>query len=93
MVWREIDAVFVGGTTSWKLSQHAEKVCFEARRRGKWVHMGRVNSLRRMQIAADFGCQSVDGTYLKYKPSNIYNILRWLDTVERKPGLFASRWT
>ena len=30
--------------------------------RGKWVHMGRVNSTRRIRYAASIGCDSVDGT-------------------------------
>ena len=38
--------------------------CREARRRGKWVHMGRVNGLRRLRIALDFGVDTVDGTSL-----------------------------
>jgi hypothetical protein len=39
----------------------------DARRRGKWVHMGRVNGLRRLRIALDFGVDSVDGTFLLHE--------------------------
>lgn len=39
----------------------------EARRRGMWVHLGRVNSLKRMQWAKRLGCDSADGTYLKHR--------------------------
>ena len=30
--------------------------------RGLWIHMGRVNSLRRLAYAASIGCHSIDGT-------------------------------
>jgi hypothetical protein len=71
--WDDFDCLFVGGartansTDEWKLGPGAERVAHEARRRGKWVHMGRVNSLRRMERARSMGCLSVDGTLIKYR--------------------------
>lgn len=51
----------------------------EAKRRGKWVHIGRVNSLARYRFARLVGADSVDGTYLKYKPSEtLPQLLSWL---------------
>ena len=47
--WAAIEAVFIGGTTEWKLSPDAAELAQAARRRGKWVHMGRVNSLKRLR--------------------------------------------
>lgn len=55
-------AVFIGGSTGYKLGPDAASVVREARRRGLWVHMGRVNTLRRLRYAASIGCDSVDGT-------------------------------
>lgn len=87
--WDACDVVFIGGSTGWKESAHVERLCKEAKRRGKWVHMGRVNSFRRVRIAADFGCDSVDGTFLKFGPStNLPKLLRWLDGVRVAPSLF-----
>jgi hypothetical protein len=40
----------------------AEGLAREAKRRGKWVHMGRVNSQKRLRHAYEAGCDSVDGT-------------------------------
>jgi hypothetical protein len=60
--WDSLDAWFVGGSTAWKLSAAAADLVAEARARGKWTHMGRVNTRRRLRIAFDFGCDSVDGT-------------------------------
>lgn len=60
----------------------------EIRRRGLWVHMGRVNSLRRLEIAVDFGCDSVDGNYLGFGPdANLPKLLRWLDVLRDEPRL------
>lgn len=77
--WETFDAFFIGGTTAWKMSMDAFRLTHEARRRGKWCHMGRVNSYRRLRLAELFGCQSVDGTYLKYGPIvNLPRVMRWL---------------
>lgn len=81
--WDEMDAIFVGGSTEWKLSQAAADIVAEAKRKGKWVHMGRVNSYKRMRLAAAIGCDSVDGTMLAFAPdenkARLDNWLRWLN--------------
>lgn len=60
--WLDIDAVFIGGTTHFKLGATAERIVLAARERGKWVHMGRVNSEKRIRYAEEIGCDSVDGS-------------------------------
>lgn len=60
--WDKFEAFFIGGSTKWKLSENAYKLAVEAKNRGKWVHMGRVNSIRRLEIARLYGCDSVDGS-------------------------------
>lgn len=55
-------ALFVGGSTGFKLGEVAERIVGEARRRGMWVHMGRVNTVRRLRYAASIGVCSVDGS-------------------------------
>jgi hypothetical protein len=62
LVWPRIDALFIGGSTSWKLGPAARAFVHEANRRGLWVHMRRVNSIRRIAYAAEIGCDSIDGT-------------------------------
>lgn len=44
--WDRFEALFVGGSTGWKLSEAAADLTGEAKARGKLVHMGRVNSRR-----------------------------------------------
>src|SRR5262245_32726274 len=48
--WDMLDALFIGGTTPFKEAPATLELCREGRRRGKWVHMGRVNSRRRLRL-------------------------------------------
>ncbi|MDG4795074.1 hypothetical protein [Micromonospora sp. WMMD1082] len=85
--WELTDGLFLGGTTQWKLSSAAADLAAEARARDVTVHMGRVNSLRRLRHAAAIGCNSVDGTYLIYAPHhNLPRLLSWLDDVNQPAG-------
>lgn len=60
--WDDFNCLFIGGTTEWKLSYPVIPLIKEAHRRGKWVHMGRVNSVRRIRYAMSLNIDSVDGT-------------------------------
>lgn len=60
--WQSFDALFIGGSTAWKLGPAAERVVRAAKAHGKHVHMGRVNSATRARYAAAIGCDSFDGT-------------------------------
>lgn len=83
--WDSFDVLFIGGSTEWKLSEAAKKIAAEARRRGLWVHMGRVNSWKRLAIAADFLCDSADGTFLGFGPTaNWIRLEGWLDRLDEK---------
>lgn len=76
--------------TEWKLGPHASQLAAEAKRRGKWVHMGRVNSLRRLRYADDIGCDSADGTFLAFGPdANLPRVLRWTRDIHEQPSLLA----
>lgn len=86
--WDEFDALFIGGSTEWKLGPHAARLAREAKARGKWVHCGRVNSERRLRYCAAIGCDSVDGTYLVFGPDqNLPKLKRWLDRNQTAPSL------
>lgn len=65
--WDEFDCLFIGGQDHWKLGAAARGLIARARQEGKWVHMGRVNSEYRLQYATQIGCDSADGTFLKYR--------------------------
>lgn len=60
--WDGFQALFIGGSTQWKLGPHAAALIREAKTRGKWVHVGRVNTLRRIKWFRALDVNSIDGT-------------------------------
>jgi hypothetical protein len=87
--WDEFDVLFVGGSTKWKLGAAARLLVGEAKRRGKHVHMGRVNSYRRFRYAEAIGCDSVDGTFLVFGPEvNLPRLQGWIHQLDSMPALF-----
>lgn len=86
--WDEFDVMFIGGSTEWKIGPAAAALASSARARGKRVHMGRVNSLRRLRYAEAIGCDSADGTFITYGPDvNLPRALGWLTEVRDQPCL------
>jgi hypothetical protein len=86
--WDQIDVLFVGGDDAWKLGEPSWGLCTEAKRRGKRVHMGRVNSFRRLKACAISGVDSADGTYLKFGPdTNWPKLMAWLDVVNEQTSM------
>jgi hypothetical protein len=82
--WNAFDVLFIGGTTEYKLGPEAAKIVAEAKRRGKWVHMGRVNSWKRYLIAAHLDCDSVDGTFLAFGPTqNLIRLEGWVSKLKQ----------
>ena len=87
--WDEFDCLFIGGerTTNpkdeWKVSPQSESLIKKARSKGKWVHMGRVNSHARMEWARLAGCHSADGTFLKYGlEKNVPRMKNWIKQLD-----------
>ena len=78
--WDEFDALFIGGTTDWKLSKDAADLMSAGKQRGKWIHVGRVNSWKRYQGMACRGADSVDGTFIAFGPKvNAPKLMSWID--------------
>lgn len=88
--WDLFDAWFIGGSTRWKLSQASADLASEAKVRGKWLHMGRVNSNRRLTAAYYMGCNSVDGSSASmFGDKYIHRYCAWIDHLHTQPTLFA----
>jgi hypothetical protein len=66
--WGEIVCLFIGGTTSWKLGPEAAYLVREAKKRGKLVHIGRVNSAKRERMFVPLGADSFDGSQYSMFP-------------------------
>jgi hypothetical protein len=76
--WGLIDALFIGGTTEFKMGPVAAAAAQQARLLGKWVHMGRVNTRRRIRYAKSLGCDSMDGTsFSRFRRTTLPWALTW----------------
>jgi hypothetical protein len=77
--WGKISAVFLGGSDRFKLSRQAWVILEEAKMRGKWVHVGRVNTPPRIYYFHTLA-DSIDGSGLaKYD----HMLDAALDTIQR----------
>lgn len=89
----QADALFVGGDDTFKESRYVADLVAVAKGRGKWVHMGRVNTYRRFAIAHRMGCDSIDGgSFSRWPDTWIPEAIRWvkrLDAEAAQPALFA----
>jgi hypothetical protein len=78
--------VFVGGSTAWKWN-NANKfkgVC-------EFLHIGRVNSLDKLEFCNDIGADSVDGTgWFRARDKKYYDMIRWFEGDEQQ-RLFYGR--
>jgi len=99
--WDNFDAMFIGGSTAWKIGQFADPVTRlrwemminEAHHRGIPIHVGRVNSnLRLTGHAIDMGASTVDGTMLAHAPDqNLGHLESWLDQINQNGLKYAAR--
>ena len=89
--WDDMACLFLGGSTRWKLSLAAESLMREAKSRGKLVHVGRVNTLRRVRDVLMM-CplvDSIDGRSFSAWPDvKIPKGLAWIRMNENQPCLF-----
>lgn len=85
--WSLVDALFVGGTTAWKRAEAGGYAAIrEGKRRGLWVHVGRVNGAPFLRNVAAAGADSADGTQLTYR-SMWPRTRGWLDGLNAQPTL------
>jgi len=76
--------IFVGGSTVWKISTMAQwgELAAEV---GCWMHVGRVNTARRIHLCAAAGAHSFDGS----SASRYRVTLALLDNARHQPDLFT----
>jgi len=83
--WDAIRCLFIGGSTAWKEGPHAAQLIREAHIRGKWVHVGRVNTLRRYWWLSSLPIDSIDGTcFSKWPDKFIPWMLRRFDGIQHR---------
>lgn len=60
--WDECEAVFIGGTTHWKMSPEAAAIIKAATILKKWKHVGRINTPKRWNHFEKLGVDTCDGS-------------------------------
>lgn len=60
--WDQLAAVFIGGSTDWKMSDYASQIIKAAQLLGKRTHVGRVNTRERWAHFEKLGVDTADGT-------------------------------
>lgn len=73
------DALFLGGSDQWRKSPGAAQTIKRAQKLGKWIHIGRVNSRKRIQYFSLLNVDSFDGTHLIYNHiKHRRQLIRWM---------------
>jgi hypothetical protein len=77
----DVAALFIGGSTEWKEGPEAAELAVAAKRAGKWVHWGRVNTRRRFDlIVATGAADSFDGSkWARFRKTYLPGGLEWCD--------------
>lgn len=89
--WDQLAALFIGGSTDWKLSPVAAALTREAKARGKWTHFGRCNTKKRFRHAYQLGCDSIDGSgFSRWPDQRIPVALQWLAQLHGHPTTQAA---
>lgn len=87
--WDDFDCLFVGGSDEHKLGKEGAWIIQEAKKRNKWVHVGRVNSVSR--ILKFWQADSWDGTHLGFMPSDVskfHAAVLQVRAMKKSKGLF-----
>ena len=81
--WDAIDAIFIGGTTRWKMGCEVVNICKQATLRGTWIHVGRVNYSTRIRHCHEvLHADSVDGNASAMNPQKIWQQVQWIKGLE-----------
>ncbi|MBZ9715923.1 hypothetical protein [Deinococcus multiflagellatus] len=83
--------LFLAGSDRWR-GQHGAALIAQARDLGYWgIHVGRVNSARRVRACTALGVDSCDGTYLRFTGVHrgLADVERWVESSAQQGGLFT----
>ncbi|MEJ7871737.1 MAG: hypothetical protein WKF67_05725 [Rubrobacteraceae bacterium] len=82
--WDDFDCLFMGGPDEFKQTV-GQVLLEEAKRRGKWCHIGRVNSTVRYLWAREQGYDSADGTHIAFCPTvNAKRVMSWVTSARQE---------
>lgn len=79
--FNECVCVFLGGSTEFKLSDYALKLCYTAKERGKMVHIGRVNTIKRIKHFEGIA-DTIDGSsWSRFANSTLPDFIRYKESL------------
>jgi hypothetical protein len=88
---RNPPALFIGGTTEYKLSETVREIVAWMGKRRIPIHMGRVNTQKRIEYAYQIGCTSCDGSgFSKWPDTRIPMGIRWIKKA-KEPTLLGDK--
>lgn len=90
--WDKITAVFLGGSTRFKLSRRAYEILDHARDLGKWVHVGRVNTTSRI-VHFHGIADSIDGSGIARFDEMLRSALATIRELDQRPQSKLEEWT
>lgn len=75
--WNQISTIFVGGTDAFKVSRECMDACKVGKLLGKWIHVGRVNTWRRVRNWVGIA-DSVDGSGMSRFDARLEEVLTYI---------------
>lgn len=84
--FQHIDAVFIGGSDEFKISNEAFNAAKAAKMLDKWVHVGRVNTAKRVKDWIGLG-DSIDGSGISRFDHMLEDVLRAIKGEEQQTEL------
>ena len=88
--WNRIVAVFVGGSDAFKISAEAMAACKTAKMLGKWVHVGRVNTAKRVRDWIGVA-DSIDGSGISMYDHMLEDVLAMIRGEHVQGDLLAAQ--
>lgn len=87
--WAYLDAVFIGGSDSFKVSSAAFNAAKTAKMLGKWVHVGRVNTPGRLSDWMELA-DSIDGSGISRFDWMLKELIQYIKLGDSQHDLFPS---
>jgi hypothetical protein len=87
--WQRISAVFVGGSDAFKISAEAMAACRAAKMMDKWVHVGRVNTAKRVRDWIGVA-DSIDGSGISMYDHMLEDVLAAIRGTHAQSQLWAA---
>lgn len=84
----DADALFIGGSDEWRDAPSTHELIAAAKARGMWIHVGRVNSNKRIRHWRTLGADSSDGTHSAF--AGLQNTVRLFNQSLAEQPLFPT---